>query len=90
MLKLFLHDSKGGEATIDFTFETNPHAVSICFIDHGKPFNPLDKEDPDIVSSTAERAIGGLDIYITKNTMDEVSYTYADGCNRLMIKKLFS
>ena len=39
--------------------------------------------------SAEEREIGGLGIYMTKKTMDEVRYEYKDGQNLLiLIKKL--
>ena len=34
-----------------------------------------------------ERRIGGLGIFIIKKTMDEISYEYRDGSNRLTIRK---
>lgn len=57
--------------------------------DNGVPFDPLKKPDPDITLSAEEREIGGLGIFITKKTMDNVSYAYENGENILtMIKKL--
>jgi len=44
------------------------------FIDNGTPYNPLEKEDPDISTSAEERDIGGLGIFIVKQTMNEVNY----------------
>jgi len=42
------------------------------------------------VSLAAEdREIGGLGIFITKKTMDEVSYEYKDGKNVFTMKKKF-
>ena len=58
-------------------------------IDDGVPFDLLKKEDSDITLSAAERKIGGLGIFITKKTMDEVPYDYENGKNILtMIKKI--
>ena len=44
------------------------------FIDNGVPYNPLEKEDPDISSSAEDRDIGGLGIFIVKQMMNEVNY----------------
>ena len=55
--------------------------------DRGKPFNPLEREDPDITLSAEERQIGGLGIFMVKKTMDEVSYEYQSGQNVLTIVK---
>ncbi len=50
--------------------------ITLSIKDKGKPFNPLDKEDPDITLSADERRIGGLGIYMVKNSMDDVKYEY--------------
>lgn len=59
--------------------------ISITFADEGKEFNPLEHEDPDITLSTEERDIGGLGIYMVKQSMDNVSYEYKDNKNILTI-----
>ena len=47
------------------------------------------KVDPDVTLPAEEREIGGLGIFMTKKTMDEVRYEYKDGQNRLtLVKKL--
>lgn len=61
--------------------------VSIEIIDFGKPFNPLEKEDPDITLSAEDRQIGGLGIYMVKQTMDQVTYDYKDEKNMLRLEK---
>ena len=55
--------------------------------DEGIPFNPLQKAEPDITLSAADREIGGLGIFITKKTMDTVSYRYENGKNILTMTK---
>lgn len=64
-----------------------PPVVTVTFKDHGKQFDPLAKSDPDITLSAAERDIGGLGIFLTKQFMDSVSYAYADGQNILTFSK---
>ncbi len=64
-------------------------SIHIRFVDSGVPFNPLEKEDPDITSSAEERDIGGLGIFITKKTVDDISYEYKNGQNILnLVKKI--
>ena len=72
------------------SIEGNPLSVIITFVDHGVPYDPLAKADPDITLSANKRQIGGLGIYLVKKTMDDVSYKYEDGHNILTIKKLLS
>jgi anti-sigma regulatory factor (Ser/Thr protein kinase) len=65
----------------------DPLTVTITFVDHGIPYDPLAKEDPDLSLSAEDREIGGLGIFMTKKLMDDVSYDYIDGRNILTLKK---
>lgn len=60
--------------------------LTISFKDAGVPFNPLEKEDPDITLGLEERPVGGLGIFICKKMMDSVSYVFEDGCNNFTMK----
>jgi anti-sigma regulatory factor (Ser/Thr protein kinase) len=42
----------------------DPLCVKITFIDHGRPYDPLAKADPDVTLNAAERPIGGLGIFL--------------------------
>lgn len=78
-----------GEATVRVEIADDPAAASITFVDRGVPFDPLQKPDPDVTLSAEERGIGGLGIYMTKKTMDDVRYEYRDGQNILTLVKRF-
>ena len=78
-----------GIATVRLTISPDPATATITFVDRGTPFDPLKKENPDVTLPAEERPIGGLGIFMTKKTMDEVYYEYKDGQNRLtLVKKL--
>ena len=78
-----------GNATVRMSCGGDPATATITFIDRGVPFNPLQREDPDVTLAAEEREIGGLGIFMTKKTMDDVRYEYKDGQNRLtLVKKL--
>lgn len=65
------------------------NAVYFVLSDTGVPFDPTAKTDPDLTLSADERPIGGLGIFLVKQIMNEVSYEYSDGKNKLtMIKKI--
>lgn len=81
------HPQQVGTATIRCCVGGDPLQVTIQFLDNGKPFNPLAKEDADITLSAEERRIGGLGILMVKRSMDAVDYTYENGNNVLTIKK---
>ncbi len=78
-----------GEAVIYVEPGEGSSSVTITFEDEGIPYDPLKNEDPDITLSADDRPIGGLGIFMVKKSMDEVSYEYKDGKNRLTIKKGF-
>ena len=65
----------------------DPVSVTITFMDHGKPYDPLSRSDPDVTLSAEEREIGGLGVFITKKVTDEVVYEYRDGQNILTLRK---
>ena len=83
----YAYDSEGGTATVRIESEKDPLCVAITFLDQGKPYNPLQKEDPDVSLAVEDRPIGGLGIFIVKKTMDAISYERRDGRNILTIKK---
>ena len=78
-----------GMATVRVTMRQDPRAVEISFVDSGVPYNPLTHEDPVSGLTSKERKNGGFGIYIVKKSMDDVCYTYADGCNVTTIVKEF-
>ena len=80
---------ENGSGYLEASTEVFDGHIRITFADAGKPFNPLDKDDPDITLSAADREIGGLGIFLCKQLMDHIEYKYEDGCNILtMIKKV--
>lgn len=83
----YAYEQETGTITVRVEVVEDPLSVVITFIDQGVPYDPLQKEDPDITLSAEEREIGGLGIFIVKKTMDEVLYEYKDGKNVLKIKK---
>ena len=78
-----------GPCTITTSIESYLEGGELCMVikDRGKPFNPLEREDPDITLSAEERRIGGLGIYMVKKSMDEVSYAHRDGYNTITLVK---
>lgn len=85
----YAYRSGTGPATVRVETVEDPMAVIITFLDHGVPYDPLKKEDPDISLSAEEREVGGLGIYLVKKSMDELDYEYRDGQNILRIRKNF-
>ena len=78
-----------GDVTFEICFEEETRNITFRMADKGVAFDPLKKPDPDITLSAEDREIGGLGIFITKKTMDTVTYAYENGENILtMVKKI--
>ena len=83
----YAYNPETGPATVRVEVSDAPISVTITFMDHGVPYDPLQKEDPDITLSAEERGSGGLGIFMVKKTMDEITYEYKDGQNIRRIRK---
>lgn len=85
----YAYTSGTGKADVTVEITDTPKTVLITFSDSGRPYNPLEKSDPDITLSAEERQIGGLGIFMVKKSMDEMRYEYLKGRNNLtLVKKL--
>ena len=85
----YAYPDSEGDMTLHISFDDQTRNVTFIMSDKGIPFDPLKKPDPDITLSAEEREIGGLGIFITKKTMDSVTYAYENNENILtMIKKI--
>lgn len=69
--------------------EAGDGKVKIRIEDSGIPFDPLERSDPDVTLSAEDRDIGGLGIFMVKQSMDEVTYSYENGKNVLTFVKYY-
>lgn len=76
-----------GSVEIRMEVGGDPVEMALTFIDSGVPYNPLERDDPDITLTAQDRKIGGLGIFLTKKNMDEVTYRNVDGQNILTMRK---
>lgn len=83
----YAYGEESGEVTVAVDHDSSAGAVSISFQDEGKPFNPLERGEPDVTLSARERKVGGLGIFLVRKSMDDVQYEYRDGKNILTIRK---
>ena len=83
----YAYGAQTGHVTLELAFDEPTRIVTFRVSDEGVPFDPLQKEDPDVTLSMEERQIGGLGIFIVKKTMDTVRYAYQDGKNILTMTK---
>ena len=85
----YAYTPDSGPATIRMEVEENPKTAVITFLDHGVPYDPLAKPDPDVTLAAEDRPIGGLGIFMVKKTMDDMRYKYEEGQNLLTLVKTF-
>ena len=84
----YAYGSDTGDVTVRVQTAPDGSDVTITFCDSGKPYDPLEREDPDTTLSAEEREVGGLGVFMTRKMMDEMRYEYRDGMNVLMMKKM--
>lgn len=80
----YAYPDRRGEAVIIGDM-TNEDKIVIHIEDEGIPYNPLEKENPDVELPVESREIGGLGIYLVKNMVDEMKYCYEEGRNKLTL-----
>ena len=78
----------GAEHIIKFTIKLNKNVLTILIEDDGIPFNPLEKENPEVPADLIDAKIGGLGIHIVRKLMDDICYKRDRNKNRLRIIKL--
>ena len=61
--------------------------LSLTFADRGLPYDPLSAPPPDLTIPLAERAPGGLGLFIVRKTMDAVAYRRDGDRNLLTLTK---
>jgi anti-sigma regulatory factor (Ser/Thr protein kinase) len=83
----YAYDGGIGWLESDIHFDQDALLLTIELRDAGTPFNPLEREDPDINQKAEEREIGGLGIFLCKKMMDSIEYRYEDGNNVLTMTK---
>ena len=75
------------EHQIDIHFGVNDDAVKVEIVDDSKPYNILEKDNPDISLSMEDKPIGGLGIFLIKKLMAHVDYYTEEGKNHLVMTK---
>ena len=63
--------------------------LSVVIRDHGRPFDPREHPDPDMDDDPATRQIGGLGLFLVRESADELQYHHdlASGWNELVAIK---
>lgn len=83
----YAYPEKQGNMLVSYDLSGDGKELLIRVEDKGIPFNPLEKEDPDVELPLEERQIGGLGIFMVRNIMDELSYAREEDTNILVMRK---
>ena len=86
----YAYEHKQGEMTLSFDYQPELFLIRIAFKDQGVPFDPsvnLEKEESSTSLKIEERSEGGLGILMVYKLMDQVTYSYEDGHNILILEK---
>jgi anti-sigma regulatory factor (Ser/Thr protein kinase) len=70
---------------VDVAVSVDAEDVVMVVSDDGKPFNPLDRPEPDLPHSLAEAHVGGLGIMLVRKAARDVAYERRDGRNYLTV-----
>ena len=72
---------------LDIEILRDEKSITLRIHDAGMPFNPLEREMPDLTLPMEDRPIGGLGIFMVIKYMDSVTYDYTGGENTLTLIK---
>jgi len=81
------YDGQPGREIL-FEFECDGERLAVTVTDHGKGFDPGRIKDPDMAAHVRAGRKSGLGIFLMRQVMDEVNYTFREGVpNRLRLVK---
>jgi anti-sigma regulatory factor (Ser/Thr protein kinase) len=72
---------------IKITVTAKQCVLDIRVEDDGKPFNPLEADDPDLRYDIENCPLGGLGIHLVKSFMDDIRYKRNQNRNVLAMRK---
>ncbi len=80
----YAYPDEGGQVEVSCFVESSRR---FCFsiTDWGRPFDPLSRETPSFSDDISTRQVGGLGIYLVRQTADEVHYQRCGECNILKV-----
>lgn len=73
------------DGTIQVSIEYQDGQLRVILEDHAIPFNPIERSLPtpeDLMKPVEDRPIGGLGIFLARQSVDFFDYEYKEGKNR--------
>jgi anti-sigma regulatory factor (Ser/Thr protein kinase) len=74
---------------VSYLCTSHPRGIVIALVDKGWPFDPLTRKDPTKPTSIQEAKIGGLGIFMTKKSVDDIAYMRAGDKNVVVFGKMW-
>ncbi len=81
----YAYPDEPGDVTVSTEYDGG--LLRMVVTDTGKPYDPLERPDPDPDKNAESDRIGGLGIFMTKKSMDSVRYEYRNSTNILTLEK---
>ena len=86
-LNVMTHGRAAGATEMEVIVACDANGVTIQIVDDGPRFDPLqDAPLPDPEAPLEDRPVGGLGVHLVRTMMDEITYRYEDGRNRLLMR----
>ena len=86
-LNVMTHGRDAGASELEVVVACEADGVTIQIVDDGPRFDPLqDAPLPDPEAPIEDRPVGGLGVHLVRTMMDEITYRYEDGRNRLRMR----
>jgi anti-sigma regulatory factor (Ser/Thr protein kinase) len=86
-MNVVMHGAKDRLCRVEVCLALTADGVTMTVEDDGPGFDPLSLPPPDVTSGLAERPVGGLGVFIVRQTMDDVSYARVAQLNQLRMTK---
>jgi serine/threonine-protein kinase RsbW len=77
-------EGQAGDTEVGYSV-AGPGILLVQVRDSGRPYNPLEREAPDLTLGLEQRRAGGLGIFLIRTLTEAMNYSYVDGRNTLSI-----
>lgn len=75
---------------ISLEVEFSPEEAVLTLTDDCPAFDPLQVKEPDLEADIGERTVGGLGVFLVRETADSCRYDYLNGMNTFEVRLRFS
>jgi len=84
---VIVHGYRDARGEIAVSCRAAKGEITVRLEDHAPAFDPLSLPEPDLTSDVEDRQIGGLGIFLIRQVMNDIRYSFEDGKNILVLTK---